>query len=138
MRRRADGCCEYCRHRDDYSSDPFEVEHVLPLDAGGTDHPDNLAYACRGCNGLKSALTEATDPATGQTAALFHPRRDLWSEHFAWTEDFTEVRGLTAAGRATVEALALNREGLRNLRTALHPLGVHPPAEDVPTNTAIL
>jgi 5-methylcytosine-specific restriction endonuclease McrA len=26
------------------------VDHVIPLSAGGTNHPSNLRAACRGCN----------------------------------------------------------------------------------------
>jgi len=38
---------------------------------------------------------------------LFHPRLDIWNEHFVWNE--VVLIGLTARGRATVEALDLNR-----------------------------
>jgi hypothetical protein len=58
---------------------------------------------------------------------LFNPRRDKWTTHFAWTDDATQVLGLTAIGRATVEALQLNRAALINLRRALIKAGEHPP-----------
>jgi hypothetical protein len=38
-----------------------------------------------------------------------------------------QARG--TCGRATVEALRLNREGLVNLRRILYAAGEHPPAE---------
>jgi hypothetical protein len=66
---------------------------------------------------------------TGLSAPLFNPRQDNWNEHFAWADDYTVVRGLTAAGRATVAALRLNREGLANLRWVLYVIGEHPPSE---------
>ncbi len=50
-----------------------------------------------------------------------------WSDHFAWNYDFTLVIGLTATGRATVEALRLNRPGVVNLRRALLAIAEHPP-----------
>ena len=60
---------------------------------------------------------------------LYHPRRQRWGDHFAWSDDFTRVIGLTATGRATVVLLQLNRETLINLREALVVLGQHPPEE---------
>ncbi len=35
--------------------------------------------------------------------------------------------GLTSIGRATIEKLQLNREGVVNLRYALRSIGKHPP-----------
>ena len=43
-------------------------------------------------------------------------------------EDYTIIIGLTPTGRATVEALQMNRRGLVNLRQALFALGKHPPS----------
>ena len=60
---------------------------------------------------------------------LFHPRRQRWREHFAWTPDGATVVGLSPTGRATVEMLRLNREGLVNLRRVLFAAGAHPPPE---------
>ena len=45
---------------------------------------------------------------TGTRIRLFHPRLDDWNEHFSW--DGPRLTGLTAIGRATIEALKLNRE----------------------------
>src|SRR5438874_918388 len=64
---------------------------------------------------------------TGRVVALFHPRRQRWTRHFAWSEDFLVIIGRTATGRATVEALQLNRPELLNLRRALRTIGEHPP-----------
>ncbi|MBI3360159.1 MAG: HNH endonuclease [Chloroflexi bacterium] len=50
---RAGGCCEYCRSQAQFSPDPFSIEHVTPHARGGTDHLDNLALACQGCNNRK-------------------------------------------------------------------------------------
>jgi len=49
-----------------------------------------------------------------------------WHEHFAWSDDYTEVLPLTAIGRVTVLVLHLNRTGLVNLRRMLHAMGEHP------------
>ena len=65
--------------------------------------------------------------ATDRIIRLFNPRLDIWNEQFAWTSDFTEIVGLTAIGRVTIEALKLNREGLVNQREMLNNYGKHPP-----------
>jgi hypothetical protein len=57
---------------------------------------------------------------------LFNPRRQLWKQHFSWSEDFLQIIGRTPTGRATVEALHLNRPELVNLRRALLLIDEHP------------
>ena len=44
-----------------------------------------------------------------------------------WSDDFTQVIGKTPCGRATVEALRLNRFGVVNLRRLLRSANLHPP-----------
>ena len=126
---RAGRRCEYCLTPAAYSSDPFSAEHIRPRSAGGTHDSSNLAYSCLGCNNFKYTHTEALDPTTGETVVLHHPRRDRWNDHFEWSDDYTQVVGLTATGRATVERLQLNRPGVVNLRRVLRLAGVHPPSE---------
>jgi hypothetical protein len=87
---------------------------------------ENLAFSC-GCNSYKGDRTSARDRQTRRLVALFHPRRQQWTRHFVWSEDFTLIIGRTAAGRATVDALRLNRSELVNLRRALGVIGEHPP-----------
>ena len=128
----ARGCCEYCHSQMRYSPDPFSVEHILPRVLGGRNAPANLALSCQGCNNLKYACTEAIDPLTGVLAPLFHPRQNRWSDHFAWSEDFTLIVGRTSIGRATIARLNLNREGVVNLRAILVAIDRHPPNEPVP------
>ena len=109
---------------------PFSVEHVEPRSRQGANSLENLAFSCQGCNNHKYTRIEGVDPASGAIVVLFHPRRQLWREHFAWNQDATLVLGLTPTGRATVEALRLNRPGLVNLRRVLAGAGEHPPPED--------
>lgn len=125
---RAGYCCEYCRSQERFATHRFSVEHIIPLSKGGQNHPDNLAYACQGCNNYKYTKTAAPDPLGGESAALFNPRRHRWNEHFSWNEDCTCVIGMTPVGRATVEALQLNRACLINLRRILFAVNKHPPA----------
>ena len=62
----------------------FHVEHINPSARGGPTELSNLAWACPGCNLKKSDRTEVADPQANQLIHLFDPRRDNWSEHFAW------------------------------------------------------
>jgi hypothetical protein len=126
---RARGCCEYCRSQAHFATQSFSVEHIQPRSQGGKAHLDNLALACEGCNSHKYTKTEGYDPVTGETVPLYHPRQQKWRDHFCWNDDFTLIIGLTPTGRATVETLQLNREGLANLRRVLYAMGEHPPTE---------
>jgi hypothetical protein len=124
---RAEYCCEYCLSQLRYSPDAFSIEHIIPFSRGGSSHLDNLALSCQGCNNRKYTSITALDPISGETVSLYHPRLQHWDEHFAWNNDFTLILGLTPTGRATVEKLQLNRDGVLNLRRVLHSIGKHPP-----------
>ncbi len=124
---RAQRCCEYCFAQKRFSPDPFSIEHIYPLGLGGTHDLTNLAYSCQGCNGRKYTSVEALDPVTGVMVGLYNPRRDQWIDHFVWSDDYTLILGITAIGRATIDKLQLNREGLVNLRSILAEFGLHPP-----------
>lgn len=47
---RGDPCC-YCGRR------PVQVDHIVPVGAGGPNHWSNLTAACQRCNRAKSATT---------------------------------------------------------------------------------
>ena len=123
---RAHHCCEYCYSPQDFSPDPFCIEHLIPLAHGGTDAPGNLAFACQGCNNYKYTSASAIDPVTGETVTLYHPRVDKWPDHFMWGREYQIIIGLTAKGRATVEKLRLNRDSVVNLRRVLYLTDEHP------------
>lgn len=128
VRERAKGCCEYCLSPDDCSPAPFTVEHIEPTARGGSDTVENMAWACGGCNGSKATSQQALDPTTGEIASLFHPRNDLWTEHFTWdTNDPLLLQGTSPTGRATIERLHLNRPELLLLRRLLSLVQRHPP-----------
>lgn len=130
VRLRAQGLCEHCHAAEQWQYVDFTVDHVLPLSKGGDDSLDNLALACFHCNRRKSNRLVATDPETGQEVSLFNPRKELWAEHFIWSADGTQILGLTALARATVETLRLNRERILNLRAADVEIERHPPDGD--------
>jgi 5-methylcytosine-specific restriction endonuclease McrA len=128
---RARECCEYCRSQARFATQSFSVEHITPRSQGGKTRLDNLALACQGCNNHKYTKTEGHDPVSGELVLLYHPRHHQWSDHFRWSDDFTLIVGVTPTGRATIEALQLNRMGLVNLRQVLYTLGEHPLSEIV-------
>jgi hypothetical protein len=105
----------------------FSAEHIQPRSRRGETLFGNLAWACQGCNNHKYNKSSARDPLTGEVVPLFNPRRRHWAEHFTWNEDGTLILGLSPVGRATVEALHLNRKGLVNLRQVLFSVREHPP-----------
>jgi hypothetical protein len=90
----------------------MSIEHIIPEAAGGSTQEDNLWLACFFCNSYKNDLLNTFDPVTGRLVPLFNPRTQQWSEHFVWTDDGLLIIGTTDIGRATVQALKLNRDGL--------------------------
>ena len=69
----------------------------------------------------------AIDPLTGEEVALFNPRTQSWPDHFGWSDDGTQIIGLTPIGRATVVALRLNNEFIVPARRQWAIAGWHPP-----------
>ncbi len=124
---RARNCCEYCQSQARYAPESFSIDHIIPRIKGGQTNLNNLALSCQGCNNHKYTKAEAFDPVTGNIVPLFHPRHHSWVDHFTWSEDFSLTIGLTPTGRATIEALKLNRTSVVNLRRVLQGIGEHPP-----------
>jgi hypothetical protein len=129
---RAKSYCEYCYSRMDFSAQSFSIEHIIPRDKGGSNDLDNLALACQGCNNFKHTKILAHDPLSEAFVPLFHPRQNLWREHFTWDDEYLMVVGITSTGRATLQALKLNRLGVVNLRRALSLMDEHPPIDTLP------
>ena len=125
---RANRRCEYCQCPMDYSSQSFVLEHIIPVAKGGETSLSNLALACGGCNSYKYTKQEAIDPTSSENVPLYHPRQDIWLEQFVWSEDVLEMVGVTPTGRATIDALNLNRSGVKNIRRLLVVADLHPPS----------
>ena len=111
---RAGSRCEYCLLSQEGQEASFHVDHVRPRAAGGQTILNNLALACVSCSLRKYAKLTGTDPQTGSAEPLFNPRTQLWNDHFRW--ETNRVVALTATGRATVAALAMNRELILAIR----------------------
>ena len=106
--RRAGRRCEYCRAPEDIFNFHFEVDHIAPVALGGTNDADNLALACPACNLYKSNARTGFDAVTGADVPLFHPRLDLWGDHFRADVQNGHIEGVTPIGRATVARLQIN------------------------------
>lgn len=127
VEQRAQGLCEYCRSCAEYTGHDFTVDHILPESRGGRTTFDNLCWSCFWCNNFKSARIKALDVRSGRLVPLFHPRTDAWSDHFRWSRNQTRVVGRSPVGRATIEALRLNRPVLVRARKVWVRHGLHPP-----------
>ena len=121
--------CEYCQTSHRLVGMPPVIDHIIPLALGGSDHIANLAAACYRCNEFKGAKTQAPDPATGQMVNLFHPRQQLWADHFTWANGGIHIIGLTPVGRATVIALRLNNQYVVEARMIWIEREWHPPVD---------
>ena len=117
--------CEYCSAPEVVFNFPFEVEHILPPTQGGKNESENNALACRSCNLFKSDSIDGQDSQTGQRTRLFHPRCDVWSEHFRFNADLV-IEPLTAIGRATCSQLRMNSSSQVAARTRWQELGLMP------------
>lgn len=126
---RAKGYCEYCQTNSQIVI-TMEVDHILPFARGGKTVIDNLCLACQRCNGSKHDFITGIDPQTGNEVALYHPRRQTWSDHFQWHESGVLLIGLTETGRATIQRLQINRDNVVNSRRVWVRVGLHPPKDE--------
>ena len=123
----AQNCCEYCVCPAEYSPASFTINHIQPRQSGGLSVLENLAWACNGCNGYKHTRTHYVDSETQEEVILFNPRQENWDHHFTWNSSYTKINGRSPTGRATIEALKLNRSGAMNLRRLLSNAQLYPP-----------
>jgi 5-methylcytosine-specific restriction endonuclease McrA len=124
---RAAGRCAYCQSAEEWMGIAFEIDHIIPQSVGGKTSLDNLCLSCPTCNRHKAARLTAQDPISQDQVPLFHPLKQAWNHHFAWSDDGTRVIGLTPTGRATIQALRMNRPAIVQLRRYWVALNTHPP-----------
>ena len=96
---------------------PFQIDHIIARQHGGESSVENLAFSCYHCNTHKGPNVAGLDTDTGEVVRLFHPRSDLWAEHFQWSG--ARLVGLTAVGRVTIHVLAINDPDYVAVRLAL-------------------
>jgi len=122
--------CGYCLSPQYLVMARLEIEHIIPLSKGGSSDEFNLWLACPLCNRYKGDKTTAIDPETGQVVPLFHPRIQVWAEHFCWSKDGLRIIGQTPTGRATVAALHLSDDpDALQVRSYWVLAGWHPPED---------
>jgi hypothetical protein len=126
IRHKFHDACAYCRSPEHLMGVIFEIDHIIPLVEGGKTQEENLCLCCPTCNRYKATHVVAIDPLTRKLYALFHPVFNNWEDQFCWSDDFTQLLGRTAAGRATIELLKMNRPILVELRSYWKELGLHP------------
>ena len=117
--------CEYCRAPEVIFNFRFEVEHIDPR-SSDADNETNLALSCRSCNVHKSDRTTEVDLETGEVSTLFHPRTDIWEEHFNFDPVTGNIVGTTARGRVTVTCLRMNTAIHIRARRRWAELGLFP------------
>lgn len=105
----------------------MEIDYIVPEAAQGKTQLDNLCLTCRGCNSFKQDHQIGIDPDSGTEVTLYNPRTQKWHDHFKWSEDGITIIGLTAIGRATLDRLRMNREGILIARRLWVQAGWHPP-----------
>jgi hypothetical protein len=121
---RANSRCEYCQLSQVGQEATFHVDHIQPIADGGLTQEENLAWACVSCSLKKGSRQVLMDSVTAELTRLFHPRLDVWRDHFRWDGEY--LVALTATGRVTIDALALNRESIVWIRQELMLRGEHP------------
>jgi hypothetical protein len=119
---RAGHRCEYCNFPAQLTRVPFQIDHIIAEKHGGQSTKDNLALSCLFCNTYKGPNIAGIDPDTGALTRLFHPRKDLWVEHFRWNGPVLEA--LTDVGRTTIAVLKINRSESIAVRQSLMEEGV--------------
>lgn len=127
VRRRAQQRCEYCQSVEWLTGQRYEIDHILPRQFGGATIADNLCLACSSCNSHKHARTSGIDPQSGENCPLYNPRLQIWTEHFVWDRDATQIIGTTPIGRATVVTLSMNNALVVAARSYWASTGQHPP-----------
>ena len=121
--------CGYCLTPESIVGYEMDVDHFIPEALGGQTVEENLWLACNRCNEHKGDRVKAADLQTGKVVPLFNPRTQRWSEHFTWTPEGDQIIGQTPVGRATIEALQLNRQALVKARRVRVAAGLHPPKD---------
>jgi hypothetical protein len=127
VRERDNDLCAYCHTPEALTVTTFEIDHIVPVSQGGKTSLGNLCLACPSCNRHKGARQSVPVPGTGERVPLYHPRHQAWSAHFVWSDDKTQLVGLTPVGRATIEALHINRPQMVRLRGLWTKMELFPP-----------
>ncbi|MEH2231164.1 MAG: HNH endonuclease signature motif containing protein [Nostoc sp.] len=122
---RAKACCEYCLIPDVATFAPHEIDHIIAEKHSGRTEAENLALSCTLCNKHKGSDLASVDPETRKIVPLYHPRQDIWHEHFRLSG--AEFVPLSPIGRVTIGLLQLNRRDRVEERQLLLQAGIIAP-----------
>jgi hypothetical protein len=116
-------CCEYCLvdREDTFFGLVFDCliaeKHLFfPL--------RHMYHVCLTCDRFQGSDIATLDANTRDLLRLFHPRQDVWKEHFEL--EGVKIFGKTQIGEATVRLLRLNLEERLLERELLQSLGRYP------------
>ena len=121
---RAGRRCEYCLIHENDTFLGCEVDHIISKKHGGSNKPENLAYACLFCNRHKGTDIGSIHPNTGKLTRFYNPRKDRWSKHFKLNDVIIEP--LTGIGEVTVRLFVFNNPERLLEREALISIGAYP------------
>jgi len=121
---RAKNTCEYCQLPQELDVLPFQIDHIIAEQHHRDTVAENLALSCLNDNLHKGPNIAGFDPETGFLTRLFHPRRDIWEDHFAWVGPV--LTGRTDIGRATIDVLLVNAPERVEVRLLLIRAGLFP------------
>jgi len=122
--KRAEFRCEYCLIHEDDTFFGCEIDHIVSKKHGGSNDPENLAYACLLCNRHKGTDVGSIHPTTGELIRFFNPRKDHWDKHFQLAG--VTIEPLTDIGEITARLFALNAQERLLERDALVSIGAYP------------
>lgn len=106
--------CEYFLVAEADSYFNHKVDHIISRKHGGTNHPENLAFACVPCNRFKGSDIGSRS-SEHRFVRFFNPRHDTWRSHFKING--TELVALTEIAEVTIRIVRFNEE-VRQLERA--------------------
>ena len=118
---RANFRCEYCLKPEIIANFSFHIEHIIGRQHGGSDQLSNLAYACSWCNWKKGPNIATVLQEHGALVPLFHPRKDIWNDHFS--VEAGVIIGKTDIAAGTIRVLDMNTLELIMERKILTEVG---------------
>jgi hypothetical protein len=119
--------CEYCLIHEDDVFWGFEMDHIISRKHGGLTVLDNLAWTCACCNRNKGTDIGTLAGEPPRFTRLFHPRQDVWSEHFVLQQ--IEIESLSDVGAGTAKLFKLNDDTRLKERHNLKLAGRYPTVE---------
>ncbi len=114
--------CEFCRLPDHEGA-----LHVRALYGNtGSFSLATLQELCLMCDACSDRISVLQRDNWSGLKQLFHPRRQVWEQHFVWQQEGLLLHGQTPSGEATITLLALNSETHIQRRHLAKQQGWHP------------